>query len=439
MTDSSPRLDAASPQRVAALDALRGLTILWVTILHFAADTAGLPGADVGPGRLLAAVLDGHLLTAATDAVRGALLLPGYRLDVLLFVTGLVLGLGRARPARALLSHRARAILPGYWLGTLLVTLVLVVCAGLRTLLGAGPVLEELHAGARLARLPFEFLPWHVPLGMTVLGRFVDPSTVQVVSPSLWYIALVAQFYLAYVPMRWLMERVGTPGFLVICTTIMLALRAAVIDGMPVGTFDQTAALAAFLPFRLLSPALGMAMAPWFRANGERLQRRWSSSSNVPVGVALLLLAGWIGSTLIPPADLFVIAGPSVAVLPAVAGLWMVAAWSLARPPAGRFLTWVGQVSLGLLVMQDVLRFAVGTAQSLGAPVHEWLWPLMPVYVALALWLTHVWTPLVNRVTDSWWPRSGVPVAASPHRVSAGVVADDQPLRARSATSSLAS
>ena len=274
MSLSSPTTDATPAPRVATLDALRGLTILWVTVLHLAADTTGLPGAELGPGSLLHMLLGGDLPGAVLGAVRGALLLPGFRLDVLLFVTGLVLGLGRPRPARVLFSHRARAILPGYWLGTLLVTFVLVLCAGLRTFLGGASWLEELQTGARLAGAPYEFLPWHVPLGMTVIGRFVDPSTVQVVSPSLWYIALVAQFYLAYVPMRWLMERLGTPALLVICTAIMVGARVALLGGMAVGPFDQTSALAAFLPFRLLSPALGMAMAPWFRANGEQLQRR---------------------------------------------------------------------------------------------------------------------------------------------------------------------
>ncbi len=415
MSLPSPPLDVTPAPRVATLDALRGLTILWVTVLHLAADTTGLPGAELGPGPLLDALRAGDVAGAAVGALRGALLLPGFRLDVLLFVTGLVLGLGRPRPARALLSHRARAILPGYWLGTLLVALVLVLCAGLRTVLGGAPLLEELQTGARLAGAPYEFLPWHVPLGLTVIGRFVDPATVQVVSPSLWYIALVAQFYLAYIPMRWLMDRVGPAAFLAICMALMLGARAAALGGMPVGPFDQTSALAAFLPFRLLSPALGMALAPWFRANGARLQRRLSPSYVLPAGVALLLAAGWIGSTLIPPAGIFMLAGPSVAVLPAVAGLWVVAAWGLARPMSGRFLTWVGQVSLGLLVMQDVLRFVVGTLASMGVPLHEWLWPLMPAYVAVALWLTHIWTPVVTRITDVYWPRpdGGVHVGVS--------------------------
>lgn len=404
MSDSSAAAPAAASQRVATLDALRGLTILWVTIVHFAADTTGLPGADLAPDRMLAALTEGRIVSVVADAIRGALLLPGFRLDVLLFVTGLVLGLGRPRPARVLFSHRARAILPGYWMGTLLVTLVLIACAAVRMLVSGTPFLDEVHLGSRLARLPYEFLPWHVPLGMTVIGRFMEPATVQVVSPSLWYIALLVQFYLVYVPMRWLMERLGTPVFLVLCAAIMVALRLAAIGGMWVGPFDPAAALGGILPFRLLSPALGMALAPWFRRNGERLQHLLSPTPMLVVGLLLLLSAGWIGSMLIPPAHLFMIAGPSVAVLPAVAGLWVVAAWGLARPPTQRFLKWTGQMSLGLLVMQDVLRFAVGTAQSLGVPLHEWMWPLLPVYVAVALLLTRLWTPVVTRVTDTWWP-----------------------------------
>jgi hypothetical protein len=227
---------------------------------------------------------------------------------------------------------------------------------------------------------------------------------VQVVSPSLWYIALVAQFYLAYPLMRWLFERLGTPAFLAVCTIAMLAVRLAALGGAPLGPFDAASALAAFLPFRLLSPALGMVAAPWFRAHGERLHRTLSPTPMLAVATVLLLLSGWIGSMLIPPVALLTILGPSLAVVPAVAGLWVVAAWALAHPAAGRLLTWAGQSSLGLLVIQDALRFVVGTVQSLGVSLAPWLWWLLPVYVAVALLLTRWWTPVVRGVTDALWP-----------------------------------
>ena len=394
----------AVPPRLRTLDALRGLTILWVTVMHVAADTVGLPGADAGPSALWTALAEARPIEAARTVLRGVLFLPGFRLDVLLFVTGLVLGLGRPRPARVLFSHRARAILPGYWLGTLLVLAVMMIGAAVRAAVGGAPFADELQYGSRLARAPYEFVPGDLILGLTVLGRFTAPAAVQVVSPSLWYIALVAQFYLAYPLMRWLFERLGPPAFLAVCAIVMLAARLAALGGAPLGPFDVGSALAAFLPFRLLSPALGMVAAPWFRQHGERLQRTLSPTPMLAVATALLLLAGWIGSMLIPPVTLLTIVGPSLALVPAVAGLWVVAAWALARPAAGRLLIWAGQASLALLVIQDALRFTVGTVQSLGVPLAPWLWWLLPAYVALALLLTRWWDPVVRGVTDACWP-----------------------------------
>ena len=42
--------------RLGTLDALRGLTILWVVVMHFAADTRGLPAAEVAPGVIASAL-----------------------------------------------------------------------------------------------------------------------------------------------------------------------------------------------------------------------------------------------------------------------------------------------------------------------------------------------------------------------------------------------
>jgi hypothetical protein len=76
--------------------------------------------------------------------------LPGYRLDVLLLVTGLVLCLARPVPARRFLARRARSILPNYWLGSLVAATVLVLLASLRAMVIDTPSAHELRDGMRL-------------------------------------------------------------------------------------------------------------------------------------------------------------------------------------------------------------------------------------------------------------------------------------------------
>ncbi|MCC7031421.1 MAG: acyltransferase family protein [Acidobacteria bacterium] len=400
------------PPRLRALDALRGVTILWVATMHFAADTRGLPGAEIGPPALWARLSSGDVFGTLGGAVTGILFLPGFRLDLLLFVTGLVLSLGRPLPAIPLLIRRARAILPGYWLGTLAVTAVLMLCAGLRAAVLGTPFTEEALAGSRLAGNPYLFAPEDVLRSATVVGRFQSPATVQVVSPSLWYIALVAQFYVAYPLMRWMLMRLGASGFLVVCTLTMLACRAAVLNGLPTGSFDPVSALASFLPFRLASPALGMVVAPWLRVRAEAGARPGGTAFRLVVAAALLLVAGWISAGHLLPVNVALAVGPSLAVPPAMVGLWLLAG---AMPgPVHALLVWAGGVSLALLVVQDALRFVVGTAISLGVPLSGWLWPVLPLYLAAALGLTRLWWPVTQGFADLIWParRAGAQDAA---------------------------
>jgi len=110
MQRSRPYLRAASG-RLALLDVLRGMTILWITLFHFYIDTRGAAGVGARPGRFVAALGRGDLAEAAMVAVRALTGLPSFRLDVFLFVSGLVLCLGRPLPAPVFYRRRAHAIL----------------------------------------------------------------------------------------------------------------------------------------------------------------------------------------------------------------------------------------------------------------------------------------------------------------------------------------
>jgi hypothetical protein len=184
----------------------------------------------------------------------------------------------------------------------------------------------------------------------------------------------------------------------------MLAARVIVLSGHGPAAFDSSSALASFLPFRLLSPALGMAVAPWFLRNAAILAAVPHTLPAIGVALLLLLVGGWLGAALVPPVALVAVIGPSLAVPPIVMGLWVVAGWALARPTIGRLLVWAGQTSLALLVVQDALRFGVGTAQTMGLALAPWVWPLLPLYLSLALGLTWCWARISRGFADFIWP-----------------------------------
>jgi len=97
----------------------RGLTILWVVAFHLYVDTRGVPGSDATAAGAAAALTSGRLLESAAVVARTVIGLPGYRLDVLLFVTAWCFAWHDPSRRVRFLARRARSILPNYWLGSL--------------------------------------------------------------------------------------------------------------------------------------------------------------------------------------------------------------------------------------------------------------------------------------------------------------------------------
>ena len=141
------------------VDALRGASILWVVLFHFWADTCPMPGPEVAAPAVLGALQHGNVANAFVKAATAWVGLPSIRIDLFLLVTGLVLMMGRPQPAGAFVKRRARAVLPNYWLGSLLAAAVLVVLAGLRAWAAGGSLGAEIASGTRLAGAPYHFEP----------------------------------------------------------------------------------------------------------------------------------------------------------------------------------------------------------------------------------------------------------------------------------------
>jgi peptidoglycan/LPS O-acetylase OafA/YrhL len=192
-----------------------------------------VPGSEATAAAAAAALSSGQLLESAAVVARTVIGLPGYRLDVLLFVTGLVLCLARPVPARTFLSRRARSILPNYWIGSLAAATLLVLLACLRTTVMGTPFADELHDGMRLGAQPYHFEPLDILRSLSIGGRLETPRTMQVVAPSMWYLMLIAQFYVVFPVLRWLLHRTGPAAFLAVCFAIAVGTRALAFTYAP--------------------------------------------------------------------------------------------------------------------------------------------------------------------------------------------------------------
>lgn len=408
---SSHQPPPATDRRLPVVDVLRALTILWVTAFHFYVDGRGVPGADVASaGAAWDALAGGNLVEAGAVAVRSLIAIPGFRLDLLLFVTALVSMHGRPVAARTFYARRLRSILPQYWLGSLAVLGVCLALAGLRVVFGAQSFAWELREGARLAGEPYLFVWPDVLRSLSLVGRLENARTMQVVAPSLWYIVLVAQLLAVFPLLRRLYTAMGGVTFLLAAAAISWIGRAWVFAVEPLTGFDANATVICFLPFRLIAPALGMVAAGWVpgRLSGREplaFGRRTTAAATAGA-VALLVWAMWLCGGVNDPRTVAGVLGPALPLIVALPALWWLALRALADPRTSGLLRWAGTRSFSILIVQDVLRFLVGTVEASGVAVAPWTFVLMPAYLAAALLLARVWHPWPEAAAvavTGWW------------------------------------
>jgi peptidoglycan/LPS O-acetylase OafA/YrhL len=396
-------------RRVEAIDVLRGITILWITAFHFYVDTRGDAG-DVSLAVVREAAARGDTGRLIELAGRTLIALPSYRLDVLLFVTGLVLSLSRVSPVLEFWKRRARAVLPNYWMGSLAAALVLVALGVLRAAVKGTPLDAEISDGTLLGRGPYHFEWTDILVSMSVVGRLTSDRAMQVMAPSMWYVLLVLQLYLLFPALGWLYRRTGPWPFLVLCTAAMFAGRWLVLEGWTLPGFSVASTLLFCLPLRLFAPALGMVAAGYV----DRLPalRPRTLGALVLPALAVLLFSIWFGG----PMSHYSVWG---CVLPLIVGLpplWIIASSAQQVPRAGAILTWVGAHSVSLLVVQDLMRLGTGTAIAFWGRPDAVTWYAMPAYVAAAVALTPLWHTVPAAVA-AWTVRRPVdPVRAESAR-----------------------
>jgi peptidoglycan/LPS O-acetylase OafA/YrhL len=402
-------LDALQPPTMETraflpvIDVLRGITILWVALFHLYVDTRGIPGSDATASGTLAALLSGAIVRTLALAVDSLAGLPSFRVDLFLFVTGFVLMLSHRTRASAFLSRRLKAVLPSYWLGSLLVLGVILILAGVRAAIVGSPFGFEVQRGSILARLHYLVEPLDIIRSFSIVGRFESPRTMQVVAPSMWYVVLVLQAYCVFPLLRALLSRLGPVRFFLAALAFTwlgrwLEFRYSFVPG-----FDPNAAVIYFLPFRLLPLALGMVASRWAPALRATPRRAVALALAGPA-IVVVLAAVWASDYSNSPRALIGVVGPTAPLVLALPGLWAIAAAASALPALRRLLTWTGRHSIAILVVQDPLRFAVGTALALGIRLGESTWWIAPGYIAASLLLAWAWSPVPTWVSNRLWP-----------------------------------
>lgn len=352
--------------RLVWFDVLRGLVMLWILLIHYVSDTGGV--LPVGP----------DLVDSALDSAHdfGNLIVSNgyYGAHLFLFASGAGLAISRARrgidePARpGFWRERLTRLGVGYAVALPLIFGALAIYALWRGLETDTGLREQFEHGGTLASAPYPIDGGRILAGLLFVPRLTGGADVfQSPPPSAWFLVPLLQLYVLFPALWWLRRRIGAVAFVLVCFAAAYGFRELALDQWG---YHWTIVLG---PARLAEFALGVALGPvlW------KLRSPWLLLL-APVGIALWLQGAHDEVGQVPRSGVLVAAGLPIVVIALSVGLARV------RHVSGG-LAWMGQRSLELLLVQDVVRFFVATWLSTGHGLYGIRGPLFALFVALVL------------------------------------------------------
>lgn len=402
--------------RLAAIDVLRGLAILWVVLFHLWGDIVFFPPPPSQYyDRLWSQLRDGgpwQIFTAVTDI----LFRDGYQgvpLFMLLSGVSLTLAAYRAGPRLPwsawlrFCAVRFRKLLVPYWFGCAFAIGVMAVIAWLRVERHGGDFVDVFTHGvttAKHARVVID--PGMAIAAFTIVPRLIRQHWFFAPSGALWFVVLLAQYYLLFPFLFAAMRRLGALPVLAGALAVTLASNVALIaaEGPLEINFRFVVGLA---NFRIFEFVLGMAMG-WLLATARpaglfRVLADGPATAMFVAGGFLLHSAGdlvdstygrWQGI-----GDTLIIAGLALMALPMLVRL---------RGPAPlplRPIAFVGVVSYAVLIVNDPLRMVASELRVEDVPA-GWWWFFLVLYVPVSVAAAWPLAVLLGLAPKDYGPRA---------------------------------
>jgi peptidoglycan/LPS O-acetylase OafA/YrhL len=395
------------PERLVAIDVLRALAIAWVVLFHLWGDIKYFPAAPSEYyDRLGRQINSGapfvDVLTALTDLV---LRLGFQGVPLFMMLSGVALTVTAYRGGDALrwprfLWQRFRKLLVPYWAGALLTYGVMAAIAWRQDVLGRGEFAEQFQNGVTIAGLSTVAVDWNTVIAsFTLLPRLTGLDHFFAPQLALWFVGLLAQYYLLFPLLFVLMKRAGVLPFLLLTAAITLAANVWLVDQYKVPELKFWL-VTGWAPFRLLEFTFGMGVG-WLLASPER--DRALAALRHPAVIVVVFAAGLAAHTVggMLTGDATMGRWQAVALPLSTLGLGLVVLPLLVKPPSRidatapmRVIATLGVMSYAVLIVNECMRLVASQIRIENPSDTVWWTFLVAVYmpasVLLAWPLAHV-------------------------------------------------
>lgn len=403
------RQGGAPSYRMVSIDILRGVAIIWVVLFHLWGDLEYFPGVPREYYQQLAfQIEEGRgplaILTSITDLIfrKGFQGVPLFMMISGLSLTIAAYRLGDGLRWPAFFSARFRKLLIPYLIGVSLTYALIMVIAWRQAELNSASFSSQFTGGVTISERTFIQIDGGVIFAsFTLFPRLLEDQWFFAPQLALWFVGLLAQYYILFPPLFLLMRKVGVVAFLFATFAVTVAANAWAVyeyGALELKFFLVTG----WAPFRLFEFTAGMALG-WLlidpRARGHLARARNPIVLGMAVAIGLtamvagdLLIGWWTVQDIVardPMLYLQALALPLVTV-----GLALLALPLLVRRPSRvdvsvpvRALVAIGVMSYAILIISDAMRLIASQlrVEDVAAPV--WCTFLVAVYVPVTILL----------------------------------------------------